>query len=756
VIFFAQGLQVDSDAKDMVRSIIGAANRVGVSFYTIDANALDDQAREGMIAVVAMGNVASASHMAPPSPLGPADQVPTAMPAGMATQASDQIGRIETEGLAGYKDPLAELAGSTGGSYIGGSDNLRKPLHRLLEDMTTYYQASYVPSIENYDGRFRPVTVKTMRKGIVIRSRTGYFALPPDGGIGIRPFEAPLLKILSEPQLPADLKFRSGILRMGDLPDGNASTAVVEVPMSELDLRQDANTKMFFAHLSIVAEIKNKTGEVIEHFSEDIPRHGALETIDAARSEMVTLQRHFIAAPGEYRLEAAILDRNSGKAGAQRLSFEIPRVPDGPSLGDIALVRRTEPFRAEEDPLEPLRYENGKMVPNLAGQISHDAKAVSMFFMVHPDPHAAEQAQLEMELLRDGEPVGRMPLQLRKSSGQGAVPYLASLQASALAAGNYQATMTLTQAGKASESTVSFTIDGPELASTATTTAGAGEAASLDRKETGPVSDSSLPAPGSEAVRRSRLVITSLPSTVAAPAPDELQAIVESARKRALSYADSLPNFTCVEVTDRSVDPSGVGRWRHRDAIAELLRYHDNAETRTMLALNGKRSTMEPADLNGTLSHGEFGGVLNAVFQPSSKAEFQWKETDGLGTGTVQVLSYRVARENSDFVIDGTDNRRIAAGFHGLVYLDSATRGVRRISLEADHLPADFSVHATAISVDYDYIAINAHDYLMPVRGAISLRKGKREAVLNEIEFRDYKRYGSQSKISYGSQPLSK
>jgi hypothetical protein len=316
--------------------------------------------------------------------------------------------------------------------------------------------------------------------------------------------------------------------------------------------------------------------------------------------------------------------------------------------------------------------------------------------------------------------------------------------------------MTLTQAGKASESTVSFTIDGPELASTATTTAGAGEAASLDRKETGPVSDSSLPAPGSEAVRRSRLVITSLPSTVAAPAPDELQAIVESARKRALSYADSLPNFTCVEVTDRSVDPSGVGRWRHRDAIAELLRYHDNAETRTMLALNGKRSTMEPADLNGTLSHGEFGGVLNAVFQPSSKAEFQWKETDGLGTGTVQVLSYRVARENSDFVIDGTDNRRIAAGFHGLVYLDSATRGVRRISLEADHLPADFSVHATAISVDYDYIAINAHDYLMPVRGAISLRKGKREAVLNEIEFRDYKRYGSQSKISYGSQPLSK
>jgi hypothetical protein len=44
----------------------------------------------------------------------------------------------------------------------------------------------------------------------------------------------------------------------------------------------------------------------------------------------------------------------------------------------------------------------------------------------------------------------------------------------------------------------------------------------------------------------------------------------------------------------------------------------------------------------------------------------------------------------------------------------------------------------------------------MPIRGTVSLRKGKREAVINEIEFRDYKRYGSQSRISFGSQPLSK
>ena len=134
VIFFAQGLQVDSDARDMVRSIVGAANRVGVSFYTIDVNALDQQASEGMVATIAMGNVMSTARMSPAPAETGVDITPGVhAPPGMATQVSDQMSRVENEGLAGYQDPLAELAGGTGGAYIGGADSLRKPLRRLTE-----------------------------------------------------------------------------------------------------------------------------------------------------------------------------------------------------------------------------------------------------------------------------------------------------------------------------------------------------------------------------------------------------------------------------------------------------------------------------------------------------------------------------------------------------------------------------------------------------------------------------------------------
>ncbi|HEY6373846.1 MAG TPA: hypothetical protein VIX37_24960 [Candidatus Sulfotelmatobacter sp.] len=90
-----------------------------------------------------------------------------------------------------------------------------------------------------------------------------------------------------------------------------------------------------------------------------------------------------------------------------------------------------------------------------------------------------------------------------------------------------------------------------------------------------------------------RLVIASMPAgAVPPPPPDELETIVAGARKRALDYSNSLPNFLCIEVTSRSADQSGNGNWKHRDSIAERLTYHDRQESRSTLEVNSKRSSL--------------------------------------------------------------------------------------------------------------------------------------------------------------------
>lgn len=745
VIYFAEGLQSDAFTETRLRDIVGAANRAGVSIYVIDASALTYQADQTLVAMSAIGGQRAAVAQGGSAPTttgsGPATQTVAQQSPGIGTMVNNQLDRYESGDTNGNQISLAGMAAATGGSYVAAGEDLKKPLRRMIEDMTTYYEASYAPPVENFDGQFRPVVVKPVRAGLIIRSSAGYFALPPDSQT-VRPFEAPLLKLFDANPLPSDVAFQARVLQLGDMPTGNENTLVVSVPMSGLESRDDPNASLYSMHISVVAQIKNKDGAVIDHFGEDIPRHGSLESKENALAGSITMQRHFPADPGDYVLEAAVLDQNSGKTAAQHVEFKVPGLAAGPSISDVAMVQRIDPVPEEADPNEPMRYGNGRVVPSISENVAKGTKELSFFFVVHSDASSTEAPRLEMEVLKGGESIKQVPLALRKITGPATIPYIASIQAGGLPGGDYEVIEKLTQGEKTAESTLPFHIDGQNDGASAVSGEKGGAA--------DPAEEQALLSSADKQGNRG-LVITSLPATEAsAPTPDQVQATVESARTRALEYGKRLPNFVCVEVTNRSVDQSGNGNWKHRDSIAELLTYRDNNETRSTLEVNGKRSHLTRAEMNSSwpFSVGEFGAILNLVFAPTSKTEFTWKEAASLGDGTaaVQVLSYRVAHENATIVLT-QGNDEAAVGFHGLVYIDSTTGGVRRVTLEADGLPRTFSVHAASMSVDYDFVAISERDYLLPVRSTVSLVKGRRKVELNEMAFRNYRRFASRTKL---------
>ena len=107
----------------------------------------------------------------------------------------------------------------------------------------------------------------------------------------------------------------------------------------------------------------------------------------------------------------------------------------------------------------------------------------------------------------------------------------------------------------------------------------------------------------------------------------------------------------------------------------------------------------------------------------------------------------RVARENSPFNLRIGPQQVATVGFHGQAFIDSATRTVRRITEVVDNVPKGFTILAASLSVDYDYVVINNHDYLLPVAAQVVLRNGRRESDLNAIEFRNFRRFGSNMKI---------
>ena len=728
LVFFTsfQGEQIDSRTRDAISSIVGSANQAGESIYVIDLNSAHVNATQ------MNANTAQVTGFSPGSISDlTLTQGNFGQPGNLIQMGN--LGNLALMEKDVYNDDLRHLAEGTGGSYIT-QIHLQKALGKMIQDMTAYYVASYIPPIKEYDGKFRPVSVKPLRAGLKIRTRTGYLALPPRTGAAAAPqqFELPLLKILGASPLPADVTFRTAILRAGDTPDGSVSTLAIEVPFSTLEIREDSSTSLYWASLSIVANIKDKAGMVIERFSTDIPRHRVTKNTPLDNFGAITFQRHFLAPAGQYVLEVAVLDHNSDRAGARRVEFEIPNPSGAPSLGNMLLVRQTEPFHAEDDPAEPLRHGDTRVIPNLYGQLPPGAKDISVFFTAHSDPHAPQAATLKIQVFRDGKALGGEPMISRQSSESEFSSYLTRFAINPPVDGLYEVKAILSQGGKTAETSTSFTLSGGQPATE-------NEAA---------VEISSTAPPRSAGP----LAITFPTNPTQRPSPDELKSIIADATQYAMNYRASLPNFMCEQVTNRSVytvNTNGTKQWKHRDKFIELLTYFNHEENRIMLELelNGSTSHDDTDFKGGVMSAGEFGVAFSGLFSPSSKADFQWKETGVLGDGTVQVFDYRVLRENSTITLRVSSNDVVTVGYHGQVFIDSSTRMVRRITQILDDVPKKYPIQAASVSVDYDYVVINNHDYMLPVGAQVMTRKGRWQTDLNEIEYRNFHRFGSTVKI---------
>jgi hypothetical protein len=179
-----------------------------------------------------------------------------------------------------------------------------------------------------------------------------------------------------------------------------------------------------------------------------------------------------------------------------------------------------------------------------------------------------------------------------------------------------------------------------------------------------------------------------------------------------------------------------------------MLTYVNHRESRTVVGgeqYNLKKDEKTLSQI-GMISTGEFGVALGNIFMPSSKAVFTWKETAMLRGEAAEVFDYRIEKENSLFWLT-VPTASIKLGYHGRVYIDRTTHGVLSITTITDDAPKRFPIRKAAVRVDYDYVAINDHDYLLPVSAQVIAEQGGNLLERNDIEFSNFRKFGSVARI---------
>jgi len=165
------------------------------------------------------------------------------------------------------------------------------------------------------------------------------------------------------------------------------------------------------------------------------------------------------------------------------------------------------------------------------------------------------------------------------------------------------------------------------------------------------------------------------PPPIPPPSSEEQQAVISEVRDYAANYSKSLPDFICTQVTRRYSDRNNSGFWQTEDTLTTRLSYFEQKEKYELVMINNHATTRSYHSLGGASSSGEFGSMLQQIFDKDTGATFEWSRWATLRGKRAHVYTYRVAQPNSQWRLNYEKTQEVIVGYTGLIYLGEPRPG---------------------------------------------------------------------------------
>jgi hypothetical protein len=274
----------------------------------------------------------------------------------------------------------------------------------------------------------------------------------------------------------------------------------------------------------------------------------------------------------------------------------------------------------------------------------------------------------------------------------------------------------------------------------ATTTAASTNTASVTSGE---------PAAGPLAVSQPELPLSAAEATPAI-IPVEEDPVIKKAREAAATYIGSLPNFFCRQLTTRYESEHPKEGWQALDVVTADVAYENGHETYKNIKIGNKATDKPMEQVGGSWSTGEFSSILEDLFSPETGAVFRRSGQDSIHGRTTIVFKYDVTRERSHWRIMAPSQLYYPA-YRGSVWIDRETSRVVRIEMESRNMPLLFPFAKVESATDYDFVRLaSPQTFLLPADAEVlSCEQGSDRCTRNRIEFRNYRKFGAESDITF-------
>jgi hypothetical protein len=233
----------------------------------------------------------------------------------------------------------------------------------------------------------------------------------------------------------------------------------LEAPLKGITFAPQEDHKTAAIDAALLAVLKDSRGEIVEKFSKDFAVQVNLDNMDAYKVGNLVQTFRTELSPGEYTLEAVIMDRNSNKVGVKKRTLTVPAPSSKLSLSEVVLVRRTEVLKGDQI-LDAFYFPGGKVVPTLTDTLKGGAgNVLPFYFAVYPDRSSKDAPQLTMSFYKGGQYLGAAEAPLPAVQKDGRIPYIANLPADKFTPGAYEIHIGIKQGSAKAEEKVAFQVE---------------------------------------------------------------------------------------------------------------------------------------------------------------------------------------------------------------------------------------------------------------------------------------------------------
>jgi hypothetical protein len=232
--------------------------------------------------------------------------------------------------------------------------------------------------------------------------------------------------------------------------------------------------------------------------------------------------------------------------------------------------------------------------------------------------------------------------------------------------------------------------------------------------------------------------------------PPEARALAE-VKQRMSAFLARVPDYTCVETIDRSVQKSASEPAYSTDRLRVDIAYINNKEVYSWPGA-GSFEEKRLADLvgNGMISDGDFALHTGNIFARDG-AQISFGGDEQLLGRKAARYDYRIPSLSSAWTLRSASEAR-PVGTRGSFWIDRDRLDLLRLELDAQNIPPDLPIHAVHVRIDYSRVRVGGVDISIPQSSETLLDDAAGARYLNHVDFTGCREYHVQSAISFDTE----